>query len=215
MKQSGIWSLPLEHSTTLIKQFGRQIIFVVRLIDWSKAAKQLNNHIRLNISAWSDIQWWYQFAARLNGASMLLKERKLNLDAVFTSGASGNRGCGGYCGAVVAASVERGHHSRVHQLSPIVLVSGESWSGTSVLVRSDNAAVVAVLNSSSGKGHWGHTSNEVPGIYSSKIQLHYLSQSPPSGSQSVSWCIIKRQSSILLYNYPQAQPAASPMPQAL
>ena len=52
--------------------------------------------MRLNASAQSDIYWWKEFAAAWNGTSMLAEVRRNSPDAVITSDASGQWGCGAY-----------------------------------------------------------------------------------------------------------------------
>ena len=147
----------LSHACKAVRQ-GRS--FLRRLIDLAKLVKRLDHHVRLNVSARSDIQWWYQFAATWNGVSMLLKQRKQNPDVVITSDASGNCGCVAYCGdswfQLQWDEMTKQRHITIKELIPIVLAAaiwGESWAGKSVRIRSDNAAVVAVINSGSSKDH--------------------------------------------------------------
>lgn len=48
------------------------------LITLSTAVKNLDNFVRLNVSARSDIQWWSRFASQWNGTSMLMRFDKAN-----------------------------------------------------------------------------------------------------------------------------------------
>ena len=97
---------------------------------------------------------------------MLLEHRKLNPDVVVTSDASGNWGSGAYCKEewfqLQWDEATKQKHITVKELIPIVVAAalwGESWSGKSVQVRSDNAAVVAVTNSGSSRDPRGHAPN--------------------------------------------------------
>lgn len=45
----------MQHVSKAIRQ-GRS--FLHRLITLSRAVKKLDNFVRLNVSAWSDIRWW-------------------------------------------------------------------------------------------------------------------------------------------------------------
>ena len=68
--------------------------FIRCLIDLSKLAKKPHHHVRLNRKARSDIEWWYQFAAKWNGMSILRAQRREKPDITVTSDASGSWGCG-------------------------------------------------------------------------------------------------------------------------
>lgn len=59
----------LQHACKAVRP-GRS--FLRRAIELSKLANRLDHHLRLNLSARSDIEWWHQFAADWNGASMLM-----------------------------------------------------------------------------------------------------------------------------------------------
>ena len=146
--------------------------FLRRLIDVAKQVRRLDHHVRLNISARSDIQWWFQFAANWNGVSMLLEQRKLNPDIVTTLDTSSNWGCGAYCRdswfQLEWNEATKQKHLTIKELIPIVLAAalwGESWSGKSVQVHCDNAAVVAVINSGSSKRSRSYAPDEMPSVY--------------------------------------------------
>ena len=53
-----------------------------------KWATRLDHHLRLNLSARSDIEWWHWFAAEWNGTSMFMQVKRNVPDAVVTSDAS-------------------------------------------------------------------------------------------------------------------------------
>ena len=84
----------LHHASKAVRQ-GRT--FLRRLINLSMAIKHVDNFVRLNISARSDIQWWWGFAESWNGVSMLFRQDMENPQVIVTSDASGSWGCGAYC----------------------------------------------------------------------------------------------------------------------
>ncbi len=65
----------LQHASKAVRQ-GRS--FLRRLIELSMARKGLNDDIRINKSAQSDIRWWCEFAQKWNGTSMLCRFNRLN-----------------------------------------------------------------------------------------------------------------------------------------
>lgn len=97
-------------------------------------------------------------ASEWNGISMLVKNSKQHPDVFVTSDASGSWGCGAY---------ERDQwfqlqwppsmadcHISIKEKIPVVLAAatwGKQWSNKSVRFQSDNAVVLALLNSGSSK----------------------------------------------------------------
>ena len=117
-------------------------------------AKQLDHFIRLNQAARSDIRWWYEFAESWNGTSMIIQAKKDNPDLVMTSDASGSWGCGAFFGKqwfmLQWPTGMESTHITTKELIPIVIgaaIWGRQWSEKVILCQSDNAAVVAIINS--------------------------------------------------------------------
>ena len=81
----------LHHAASIVRS-GRS--FLRRLIDLSTTAAELHHHIRLNLSARSDIAWWKTFICQWNGLSVLPVSSR---SATVTSDASGSWGCGAFC----------------------------------------------------------------------------------------------------------------------
>ena len=145
----------LNHAAKVVQQ-GRS--FLRRLIDLSSAGKHLDNYIRLNVSARSDIRWWGEFAEAWNGISMMVRADKLHPQLFITSDASGSWGYGAYCGDswFQFSWVEgmEGLHITIKELIPVVMAAaiwGLDWAGKSVRLQCDNAAVVAIVNSGSSR----------------------------------------------------------------
>lgn len=145
----------LQHAAKAVRQ-GRS--FVRRLINLSMVVENLDSYIRLNISARSDIRWWFEFAKQWNGTSMLFKWDRLHPQSIVTSDASGHWGCGAYVGdhwfQFQWPSDMDECHITIKELIPIVMAAaiwGHEWVGQSVRFQCDNAAVVAIVNSGSSR----------------------------------------------------------------
>jgi len=133
-------------------------VFLRRLIDLSTTVRKPEYFIRLNVEARSDIEWWYQFVEDWNGVSILGAIVQAPAYATLTTDASGNWGCGGYVHTKFDAvwfqlpwsgRLPKAHIS-VKELVPIVIavaIWGHKWVGKTILVRSDNTATVAAVNS--------------------------------------------------------------------
>ena len=76
----------LQHASKAVRQ-GRS--FLRRLITLSTVVKNLDNFVRLNNLARSDILWWSVFATQWNGTSMLVRFDKANPQVSVTTDASG------------------------------------------------------------------------------------------------------------------------------
>ena len=145
----------LSHASKAVKP-GRT--FLRRLIDLSTVAKHNDHFLRLNKSARSDIEWWFQFAQRWNGTAMLSSVVRSDPQITLTSDASGGWGCGAYCGSDwfqlrwAGPTIEL--HITIKELIPIVVAAavwGHRWVGMTVQVRCDNAGVVGIVNRGSSK----------------------------------------------------------------
>ena len=73
--------------------------FLRRLIDLSMSVNHLNRHVRCNVEARADIEWWHQFGHEWNGVEMLTVINRVRPAVVVTSDASGSWGCGAMCGS--------------------------------------------------------------------------------------------------------------------
>ena len=86
----------LQHASKAVRQ---GCSFLRRLITLSTVVKTLDNFVRLNNLARSDILWWSVFATQWNGTSMLVRFDKANPQVSVTTDASGTWGCGAYEGS--------------------------------------------------------------------------------------------------------------------
>ena len=130
--------------------------FLRRMIALSKVAKQLHHHIRLNAGFRSDLEWWAIFLADWNGVSMMRDDSHIPATETVTSDASGSWGCGAFTARVGQWFQCRWPTSWSHvhitckELLPVVVacaIWGRKWSGSKVECITDNAAVVAIVNS--------------------------------------------------------------------
>ena len=145
----------LQHACCVVRP-GRT--FLRRMISLAKVAKQLHHHIRLNKGFRSDLQWWSCFLPTWNGISMMAGAPR-QWEASVTSDASGGWGCGAFSSAGEWFQLQWPPswgklHITIKELLPVVVsiaLWGSSWRGKRVRCRSDNAAVVAILNSGSSK----------------------------------------------------------------
>ena len=121
--------------------------FLSRLIDASKVG---SHFIRLNSQVRSDLQWWACFVRDWNGQSLV---SPLFPSASVTMDASDSWGCGALISDGKWFQVQwplswASVHIAPKELVPVVIavaVWGKQWPGQTVLVCSDNMAVVAAL----------------------------------------------------------------------
>ncbi len=209
----------LQHASKAVRQ-GRS--FLRRLIDLSMARKGLNDDIRINKSAQSDIRWWCEFAQKWNGTSMLCRFDRLNPTIWVTSDASGNWGCGAYGEEAWfqfqwPPSMLRCHIT-IKELIPVVLAAamwGHLWEGKSVRFRCDNVAVVAILRSGTSKDELIMHVMRCLAFITARFNF-VVSASHIRGVDNTLADALSRDNAILFHSlYPQALPQATPIPPAL
>ena len=129
------------------------------MIDLSMTARELHHFIRLNKGFRSDLEWWSMFLSDWNGVSLLSTVVRKPPDVTITSDASGNWGGGAFSstGEWFQCSWPeewKDVHITVKELVPIVIATtlwGCYWRGKTIQCRTDNAAVVAIINSGRSK----------------------------------------------------------------
>ena len=116
------------------------------------------HHIRLNSTARADIIWWYLFADKWNGISLLWDSHTSRPEFTIYSDASGSWGCGGYWGLRWFQFKWPNHLCALpiaaKELIPVVVavaIFGHQWKGHLVQFLVDNLAVVHILNSTYSK----------------------------------------------------------------
>ena len=138
----------LSHACKVVKP-GK--IFLSQLIKLSTVPKQLHHHVRLNHSFRCDLEWWHAFLTKWNGVSLLWDRDQPS--SVVTSDASGRWGCGAFWKSqwfqLKWPDSLPDHHITVKELIPVVIAAaiwGRNWESSHIRVRSDNSAVVAIIN---------------------------------------------------------------------
>ena len=133
--------------------------FICRITDILRlpAAASPKAFIRLNAGFLSDIKWWCQFLPGRNGKS-ILPPAPATPHATITSDASGNRGCSAFSGSnwfqIRWPSSWKQIDITAKELLPIIMalaIWGKHWLGRTVLIRTNNMAVVHILNSGSAR----------------------------------------------------------------
>ena len=120
------------------------------MIDLMKTASSARHHIRLTADFKSDLHCWASFLPMWNGRSVMRQEAPTH---TVTSDAAGGWGCGavtdmGQWFQVKWPESWSGVNIAAKEMVPVVIsvaVWGQQWVGHTLLVRSDNMAVVQAL----------------------------------------------------------------------
>ena len=146
----------LQHACRVVKP-GRS--FLRRMIDLSTTVRELHHFVRLNKGFQSDLEWWAMFLSDWNGVSLLSTVARKPPAVIVTSDASGKWGCGAFASTgewfqCMWPEDWKEVHITVKELMPIVIAAtlwGDRWRGKTIQCRTDNAAVVAIVNSGRSK----------------------------------------------------------------
>ena len=129
------------------------------MIDLLRCFGKRDHPIRLNTEFHLDLQWWFQFLSSRNGVTFwLFPGMAAAPDLVVTSDASGSLGFGAYFrGEWFSGSWTTSQFSQsiaYKELFSVVIAAhlwDPQWARRYVLFRSDNKAVVYILNSRTSK----------------------------------------------------------------
>ena len=129
--------------------------FIRRMIDLLSCFRRWDHPIRLNMEFRRDLQWWQQFVGTWNGVSFWhFPGMRITSDLEVTSDAAGAIGYGAYWGSEWFngrwSQTQEQLSIAYKELFPIVIsahIWGRQWARKTVLFRSDNEAVVHILNS--------------------------------------------------------------------
>ena len=127
-----------------------------RMIDLTKQVKQPHHHLRLSADFRSDLHWWATFLPKWNGKSMIHQPDPAHS---ITANASGSWGCGAFGSNGAWFQVQwpeswARYHIASKEMVPVVIAValwGAAWQSSSVLVCSDNIAVVCAISSGAAK----------------------------------------------------------------
>ncbi|KAK3737999.1 hypothetical protein QZH41_009638 [Actinostola sp. cb2023] len=129
--------------------------FLRRMIDLLCCFRKRDHPIRLNREFHLDLQWWHQFLASWHGVNFwLYPGMPQTYDLEVTSDAAGAIGFGAFYKDEwfngTWADSQKDFSIAYKELFPVVLAAhiwGHNWAKHHVLFRSDNEAVVHILNS--------------------------------------------------------------------
>ena len=134
--------------------------FLRRLIDLSCGVKNSWYMIRLNKGAKSDLEMWQLFLAQFNGTAIFPNQMwHTNDDLQLFTDASGGVGFGGFFKGKWFQgkwpnSAPNAYSIAWMEFFPVlvaVVLWGDSLKGKRIIIRSDNEAVVAILNKQTSK----------------------------------------------------------------
>ena len=142
----------LQHAATVVRP-GRT--FLRRMIDLAARFKNIDHWIRLNAEFRADLQWWAEFLPAWNGVGFFFPQSPT---LTLTTDASGTWGCGAYClpqwFQLQWPDSWSSCHIAAKEMVPILLAAatwGPDWAGQRIHCRSDNTAVVAVINTGTAR----------------------------------------------------------------
>lgn len=134
--------------------------FLRRLYDLMRGVKQPHHHLRLNRGVQADIQMWLQFLHNFNGR-LYFPDKDWSSHEVLKlytdSAGSSDLGCGAYLAGEWVHFSWPTHWRRLHFISDITLLElipivlavilwGEKLANKKIIFRTDNMALVYVLN---------------------------------------------------------------------
>ena len=127
--------------------------FLSRLIAKAYSVKKLHHKIYISGVMKRDCNMWRKFLRDWNGKSLFLSRDPVSIVHEFSTDAAGSLGCAGVHRrewfSLPWGKEAGGWSIAVKELYPIVVASqlwGRHWRGLRVVVRCDNASVVAALN---------------------------------------------------------------------
>ena len=209
----------LSHASKAVRA-GRS--FLRRLIDLASLTRHLDQFVRLNCAARADIEWWYRYVESWNGTAMMLSTKVVESETSLFSDASGNWGCGAYCGTewfmLRWAGPIQNLHITIKELAPIVVAAaiwGREWSGKSILIRCDNSAVVSIVNHGSSKNPAAMQLRRCLAYFAARWHFHLVA-SHIKGVENISADALSRDNLPLFRAlHPQASPDPAVNPEAV
>ena len=207
----------LSHAATVV-QHG--CTFIRRMIELMKIAKLPHHQLRLNTEFRSDLQWWATFLSKWNGISILRDPEPTH---TITADASGSWGCGAFSSEGTWFMLEwpaswSQCHIAAKELIPVVIAIamwGSRWSSYSVLVRSDNTAVVAAITSGAARDpllmHLLRCLHFFLAHFDIRLQARHI-----AGKGNIAADALSRNNLVSFFQYtPQAKQAADEVPVSL
>ena len=206
----------LHHAATVVRP-GR--IFTRNLIEASRTAKQLHHHILLNVKMRADLAWWAEFLPSWNGSYAFLPGTP---SITVTSDASGTWGCGAFVGTQWFQAewpVEwQDYNIACKEMAPILFAAatwGAGWSGHCVCFKSDNIAVVSVLQTGRARDPTLMHLLRCIHFYSATLQFNYTAAHIAGKLNSAADALSRNKLSQFFSLLPQADHSPSAIPHAV
>ena len=210
----------LQHACRVVRS-GRS--FLRRMINLSTVAQEPHHHIRLNKGFRSDLEWWATFLPRWNGVGVIGRNIRVSPRLVITSDASGTWGCGAFTSAgdwfqLPWAGAWGSVHITCKELLPIVLVCavwGRAVQGNTVKCRTDNAAVVSIVNTGRSKDELAMHLMRCLAFFTAHFQLIVRAEHLPSVENSAADALSRDRLSHFRLQVPSAAAQATSIPREL
>ena len=169
----------LSHAATVVRQ-GRT--FLRQLFPLLSLDRASHHYIRLNAGARADLLWWRLFLRGWNGTSFF---PAASVDVV--SDASGSYGCGAFSLAhgwfqIVWPESWQSVSIAGKELAPIVVAAalwGHQWRRSRIRFRSDNMAVVTILNTCTARDPLLMHLLRCLVFYAASFRFHFMSEHIP------------------------------------
>ena len=211
----------LQHACRVVHP-GR--VFLQRMIQLSTVVKKLHHHIRLNQGFKSDLQWWALFLPRWNGVSMMSTiGRRQPPNIVITSDASGSWGCGAFSSEgqwfqCMWSSSWASVHITVKELLPVIMACalwGMLWQGKTVHCRTDNAAVVAIINTGKSKDSLAMHLVRSLFFFSAKYNFRVYASHIAGKANTAADALPRNNLPLFIHQVPSAMSQPTPIPHEL
>ena len=202
----------LSHAASVVRP-GRT--FLRQLFSLLHLARAPEHYVRLNAAARADITWWHCFLHGWNGTSFFPLP---NPSYHVYSDASGTFGCGAFVERRGWFQIRwpedwREINIAAKELVPVVAAAalwGPGWSGMHIRFHSDNAAVVAILNTRTAKTPLLMHLLRCFSFYCAHFGIHFSAAHVPGVSNTAADALSRNNLPLFLSLLPQTPRATLP-----
>ena len=210
----------LQHACRVVRS-GRS--FLRRMINLSTVVKEPHHHIRLNLGFRSDLEWWATFLPCWNGVGIIGQNTRSTPRLVVTSDASGTWGCGAFTCSGDWFQLSWGNawksvHITVKELLPVFIacaVWGRAVRGSTVRCRTDNAAVVSIINTGRSKDELAMHLVRCLAFFTAHFQPVLWAEHLPGVQNEAADSLSRNRLSLFRLQAPSAAAQATPIPPEL
>lgn len=197
-------------------------LFMRNLIDVMKCRPRPSQRVRLTAKCKADIAWWALLAPEWNGISYL--PGTCRSGPIITSDASGSWGCGAFSNDTLKWFQLKWPHQwstvniAVKELVPVVAsaaIWGKDWSRSTVLFRSDNMAVVQVLNAGTARDQTMSHLLRCLFFFQAYFKFDYKACHISGKDNEAADALSRNRLNVFLTIYPQAQGSPTQLPPQL